>query len=200
MSARLQFCAWGLVALICSPSAAAQLGSDPNLRSAATNGGQTPGALHGRVVDARTGAALGQAPVTLDDGGVSAVSDREGRFAIDAVSPGPHRLSVSLIGYALARRDIVIEPAARLDVTIVLTEGSTTYAEAVTVTPDTFRTPTDLVASGQVLGSADLLNLRGVLADDPLRAVQVLPGVATSDDLRSEFTIRGSDFRHITFT
>jgi hypothetical protein len=151
-------------------------------------------------VDARTGAALGQAPVTLDDGGVSAVSDREGRFAIDAVSPGPHRLSVSLIGYTLARRDIVIEPAARLDVTIVLTEGSTTYAEAVTVTPDTFRTPTDLVASGQVLGSADLLNLRGVLADDPLRAVQVLPGVATSDDLRSEFTIRGSDFRHITFT
>ena len=39
-----------------------------------------------------------------------------------------------------------------------------------------------------------------MLADDPLRAVQVLPGVATGDDLRSEFTVRGSDFRHITFT
>jgi hypothetical protein len=39
-----------------------------------------------------------------------------------------------------------------------------------------------------------------VLADDPLRAVQVLPGVATGDDLRSEFTVRGSDFRHLTFT
>ena len=50
------------------------------------------------------------------------------------------------------------------------------------------------------IGNAELLNLRGVLADDPLRAVQVLPGVATGDDLRSEFTVRGSDFRHITFT
>ena len=54
--------------------------------------------------------------------------------------------------------------------------------------------------SASILGSAELLNLRGVLADDPLRAVQVLPGVATGDDLRSEFTVRGSDFRHITFT
>ena len=45
-----------------------------------------------------------------------------------------------------------------------------------------------------MLGSAEMLNLRGVLADDPLRAVQVLPGVATGDDLRSEFTVRGSDF------
>src|SRR6185369_17290834 len=28
----------------------------------------------------------------------------------------------------------------------------------------------------------------------------VLPGVATGDDLRSEFTVRGSDFTHLTFT
>ena len=41
---------------------------------------------------------------------------------------------------------------------------------------------------------------RGVLADDPLRAVQVLPGVATGDDLRSEFSVRGSDFGHMNFT
>jgi len=61
----------------------------------------------------------------------------------------------------------------------------------VTVTPDVFRAPADPVPSSQVLGSAELLNLRGVLADDPLRAVQVLPGVATGDDLRSEFTVAG---------
>ena len=68
------------------------------------------------------------------------------------------------------------------------------------MTPDVFRAPPDPVPSSQVLGSAELQNLRGVLADDPLRAVQVLPGVATGDDLRSEFTVRGSDFRHLTFT
>ena len=81
-----------------------------------------------------------------------------------------------------------------------LSEGTTAYSESVTVTPDVFRAPPDPVPSSSVLGSAELQNLRGVLADDPLRAVQVLPGVATGDDLRSEFTVRGSDFRHLTFT
>src|SRR5262249_48092939 len=81
-----------------------------------------------------------------------------------------------------------------------LSEGTTAYTETVIVTPDAFRAPAEPVPSASVLGSAELLNLRGVLADDPLRAVQVLPGVATGDDLRSEFTVRGSDFRHLTFT
>jgi hypothetical protein len=51
-----------------------------------------------------------------------------------------------------------------------------------------------------MLGSADIQNLRGVLADDPLRAVQVLPGVASADDLRSEFSVRGSPFTHLNMT
>ena len=54
--------------------------------------------------------------------------------------------------------------------------------------------------SQQTLGSAELQNLRGVLTDDALRAVQVLPGVATGDDFRSEFSVRGSDFAHLNFT
>ena len=39
-----------------------------------------------------------------------------------------------------------------------------------------------------------------MLTDDALRAVQVLPGVATGDDFRSEFSVRGSDFSHLNFT
>jgi len=33
-----------------------------------------------------------------------------------------------------------------------------------------------------------------------MRAIQALPGVATGDDLRSEFSVRGSDFGHTNFT
>ena len=36
-----------------------------------------------------------------------------------------------------------------------------------------------------------------MLADDPLRAVQSLPRVAAIDDFRSEFSVRGSPYRHI---
>ena len=63
-----------------------------------------------------------------------------------------------------------------------------------------FRSAEPGAAVQQTLGSAELQVLRGVLADDPLRAVQVLPGVATGDDLRSEFSVRGSDFGHMNFT
>jgi hypothetical protein len=85
------------------------------------------------------------------------------------------------------------------EATIVLA-GGTGYTEAVTVSGERFRTVDPGAPAQQVLGSADILNLRGVLTDDPLRAVQALPGVATGDDLRSEFTVRGSNFPHMHLT
>ena len=157
--------------------------------------------LAGAVVDGRTGAPLEKVLVVVEDTGQSAQTGADGRFAIPGVVAGPHHLYVSVVGYALLRREVTIgpDPSSR-DVLLRLSEGTTAYSETVTVTPDAFRSPADAVPSSAILGSADLMNLRGVLADDPLRAVQVLPGVATGDDLRSEFTVRGSDFRHITFT
>ena len=140
-----------------------------------------------------------QVRVVVEDRGMAATTDRDGRFRLEGLPPGPHRLLVSVVGYALFRGEVRVEPGAA-PLVIRLSEGTTAYSETVTVTPDRFRGPADPVPSASVIGNAELLNLRGVLADDPLRAVQVLPGVATGDDLRSEFTVRGSDFRHITFT
>lgn len=158
-----------------------------------------PIAINGQVVDARTGAPLEQVRVVVDDDGGTALTDGEGRFRIEGLRPGRHRLNVSVVGYAVFRGEVTAAAQAA-PLVVRLSEGTTAYSETVTVTPEPFRAPADPVPSASVIGSAELLNLRGVLADDPLRAVQVLPGVATGDDLRSEFTVRGSDFRHITFT
>src|SRR5262249_31586922 len=46
----------------------------------------------------------------------------------------------------------------------------------------------------------DLQALRGVLTNDPLRAVQMLPAVAAGDDYRSDFAIRGAGLGQMTFT
>ena len=150
-------------------------------------------------MDGRTGAPLEKVLVVVEDAARSVLTDPDGRFRIEGLAPGSHRLYVSVVGYSLFRRDVTTGPGSA-PLMVRLSEGTTAYSETVTVTPDVFRAPADAVPSAQVLGNADLLNLRGVLADDPLRAVQVLPGVATGDDLRSEFTVRGSDFRHLTFT
>jgi hypothetical protein len=158
------------------------------------------GRIDGRVVDARTGAGLAKVAVVVAGHGPGTLTDADGRFVLAAVGAGSIRLYVSVVGYILVQRDVELSAGQTVSLTIPLTEGTGTYTETVTVAADAFRTAHPGVASQQVLGSADLQNLRGVLADDPLRAVQVLPGVATGDDLRSEFSVRGSDFNRMNFT
>jgi hypothetical protein len=161
---------------------------------------QDTGVVSGHVVDARTGAALSKVLVLVEGLPISTQTDDSGAFQLQKVPAGMRRLFVSVVGYSLVRRDVQVLAGTSLDITIPLSEGTGTYTEMVTVAADRFRESEPAVASQQVLGSADIQNLRGVLADDPLRAVQVLPGVATGDDFRSEFSVRGSDFTHMNMT
>ena len=48
-----------------------------------------------------------------------------------------------------------------------------------------------------VLGGNDAKNLASVLADDPLRSVQGLPGVSSNNDFDARFSMRGADFSRI---
>ena len=155
--------------------------------------------LKGSVVDARTGAPLGRILVAIE-GGPSVETDADGAFALAGLAAGTVRLYVSAVGYGLVQRTLELSPGSSISVRIPLSEGASTYTETVTVHADRFHRPEAGVPGQQTLGSAELQNLRGVLADDALRAVQVLPGVATGDDFRSEFSVRGSDFPHLNFT
>jgi hypothetical protein len=186
MMPRAEVTGWALFVLLSAGPAAAQV--------------QGTGTLGGRVVDARTGAGLSRVLVLVEDGGPSTETDDDGSFHLSGVAPGGRRLFVSVVGYTLVRREVEVLAGGTLSLTIPLSEGTSTYTETVTVASDRFRPSETTVASQQTLGSADIQNLRGVLADDPLRAVQVLPGVATGDDLRSEFSVRGSDFSHMNLT
>jgi hypothetical protein len=187
-----------LAMLAVPASAAASLASTSAKATAGLAQSSGTTTLKGRVTDARTGAPLDRVLV-LVEGGAQALTDNEGRFSIAGLAPGTIRVFVSVVGYALVQRSMELR-AGTMEIEIPMTEGTGTYTENVTVTADTFRTAETGVPAHQSLGSADLQNLRGVLADDPLRAVQVLPGVATGDDLRSEFSVRGTDFAHMNFT
>jgi hypothetical protein len=156
------------------------------------------GTVRGTVADGATGAPLGRVLVSIEGTELSTQTDPAGRFELKAPY-GRARLFVSVVGYALLRRDVSIS-ATPVDLSIALSEGTGTYTESVTVAADRFTAAETAVAAQHLLGSADLQNLRGVLADDPLRAVQVLPGVVSGDDLRSDFTVRASPFSHINMT
>ena len=154
--------------------------------------------IKGVVVDARTGSPLSKVLVAVE-AGPSIETAHNGTFLLEQVTAGSVRLSVSTVGYGLVQRVFQVLPGAVLELRIPLSEGTAAYTESVTVTADRFQRP-EPVPAQQILGSAELQNLRGVLTDDALRAVQVLPGVATGDDFRSEFSVRGSDFSHLNFT
>jgi hypothetical protein len=154
------------------------------------------GIVRGSVVDSRDGAALARVSVRIDVR--AATTDANGRFEIDGIVPGPHDLFVSAVDFLLVKRTVDVLSSGATDVTIALSAGGGTYTDSVTVVA----ADADAAENrpGQTLASRDLQQLTGLIASDPLRAMQVLPGVATGDDYRSDFAVRGLGSDHMNFT
>jgi len=112
----------------------------------------------------------------------TAVSGADGRFEVTA-EPG-ETIRITLVGYRPER--VVVEGAATLAVT--LTPDNLTRREKLTVTVDPFEAS---------LTGGEIKNLSSVLADDPLRAVQSLPGVAANNDFVAQFSVRGASFQRV---
>ena len=168
--------------------------------------------IRGTIVNAQTHAAIGDARVTLAaaeatsaaTGSNAAAPDQlrwlntsaDGRFEFANVPSGAYVLTVSTIGYIFVRRTVDAAADGVFEIIVPLAEGTGTYQETVNVS-GARASPRLGIASQLELGSAGLQELRGVAADDPIRAMQALPGVTTGDDFNAEFSVRGSAFRHV---
>lgn len=167
---------------------------------------QTPspaahGTIRGTVVDARDGTPLEKVSVrvqTAQDTRQTTVTGSDGRFELDAVPAGHHELYVSSVDFILIRRSIDVPAGEVIDITIPIAAGTGTYSETVNVSSGSSEQNT--ASPVQVLRSNELQQLRGLITNDPIRAIHVLPGVATGDDLRSEFSVRGLPIRNMNFT
>lgn len=159
------------------------------------------GIVRGLVLDRAGGTPIADVSVRLQDGTQAPVTtDAAGRFELRDVPAGSRTLLVSIVGFILVRRTLQVAGGETIEVTIVLSEGTGTYSENVNVTAGPFREQERAVPAQQVLGSADIQNLRSLITNDPMRTVHVLPGVSAPDDFRSEFAVRASPFSRIAFT
>jgi hypothetical protein len=149
----------------------------------------------GVVLDDRTGQPIGDVLVYVDAQPVFANTDAEGRFAL-ALPPGQYSLVASMIGYALLRAPVTIVERAVVPVTFRLSEGAGSFTDRVTVAGDR-QAGTEAGSGVSELHGRELENLRGAMLDDPLRALQALPGATATDDFYSEFAVRGNSFRHV---
>lgn len=141
------------------------------------------------VRDALTDVPLADALVQCD-GGPPLLTNLSGR----ATAPScPSIVDVSLDGYVPQR----LAPASAADLLVVRLVAISRAAESVTVVgPAAGQTEAGVPAQIAV-SREELAMLRSVTFDDPLRTLQQLPGVGTSDELRAELSVRGSPFRQV---
>lgn len=153
---------------------------------------QTTGVVRVLVTDATTGAPLPDAVVRCGTA-VPTVADQSGVATVPACASG---LDVTREGYAPAHLGPPL-PLPLPDPLVVGLVPERRATETVTVVGPAAGEPEAAVPAQIAISRDELAMLRSVTFDDPIRALQQLPGVATSDELRAELSVRGSPFRQV---
>jgi len=153
--------------------------------------------VHGTVVDARGGEGLTNVEVFVGAGSYRTVTDSTGRFRLTGLLSGDYVLDVSTVGYHLARRPFHVEAGEARELEVVLSPDTFHQSVTVEAKPDPFETARADSPGALVLGANDMKNLASVLADDPLRSVQSLPGVTSNNDFDARFSLRGAAFDRV---
>lgn len=165
----------------------------------AAAGAQEPGAaatVQGRVHDGDD-AAIRDAAVTLSTGGddVRSVGTGPlGGFRIASVPPGAYSLRVTALGYAEAALEVVVGAGETLDLDVEL-EARAIEVSGISVEAERSRDRIRFEETGgatvREMDLSDLRNVPGVAEVDPVRAVEVLPGVVSTSDFSASFHVRG---------
>ncbi|MGA2195600.1 MAG: TonB-dependent receptor [Bryobacteraceae bacterium] len=177
--------------LLCAALAPAQQSSAP-----AKDVPVTPAAsasLRGRVIDFKTGEPIAKALIWIRSPDRRAVTDENGRFEIPNVAPGEADVYVSTVDYGLLQQRIQVEADGPREFEFLLGQESLKHSDRITVTAEPFVPVRTEDPVEQSINNTELKNLSGVLVDDPLRAVQSMPGVAANSDLYAQFTLRGAE-------
>src|SRR4030095_7696339 len=135
--------------------------------SAQAQPAQTGATIRGVVVDRADGTPIADVSVQVQDSKQSVETDAEGRFELTGVAPGQVALHISLVGFILVKRTVEVTDGGTIDLTVVLSEGTGTYSETVTVGGERFREQEKSVPAQMTLGSADIQNLRNLLINTP---------------------------------
>ena len=147
------------------------------------------GPLEGVVFDAVTGEPLVGATVATEIDGrrLGAVTDSEGGFRLD-LPDGPHRLAVRFVGYAPESVVVVVPSAER----VVVRLAPDAQIDEVVVQGDAIDRVDDVEMGVSRIDAAAVQRLPLVLGEaDPIRALQLLPGVSQGAEWNSGFFVRG---------
>ncbi|HSH75812.1 MAG TPA: carboxypeptidase regulatory-like domain-containing protein, partial [Longimicrobiales bacterium] len=154
------------------------------------------GTVQGRVHDDEGAAVFGAFVTLLRDATAVAGTDtdRLGSFRISSVGVGSYTIRVAALGYAEYTRVIELGRGETLELDLELERAALELQGiAVEAVANRERARFEEIAGATVreLDLAELRAVPGVAEADPLRAVEVLPGVVSTSDFSAAFHVRG---------
>jgi hypothetical protein len=148
--------------------------------------------IRGRVSDLQTGEPIAKALVAIRSQQLRAITGENGEFEIHDVLPGRVDMYVSTVGYGLLKQSLELQAGVENQFDLTLGQETLKHTETVVVNAGSFAHVQTEAPVEQLITSAELKNLSTVMFDDPMRAVQGLPGVAADNDAYAQFSVRGS--------
>jgi hypothetical protein len=153
--------------------------------------------LRGRVVDAHSGEPMANVRVVAKVVDKATSTDDKGSFTLEDVPAGAVDLYITTVTYGLVKKTINVNANTNEEVQIALNEDAAALTEQVTITPDPYENTRTSSGFEQNLNKRELQALSSILVSDPIRSAQALPGAASNDDFRSEFSVRGAAFDRV---
>ena len=146
------------------------------------------GDITGTVRDSLNNETLPNALVSLVGESLRTLTDEFGRFTLVNVTAGDHTMRVEFLGYAPF--ELVVTGSEATSVTILMSP------QAIDIEGVTVETSTDLVEVAEEISTItisprNLVSLPSLGETDIFRALQLLPGVAGTNDATSGLFIRG---------
>ena len=170
--------------------------------SAANSSLQSPlfaAEIRGNVVGVR-GEPLARVQVSILETPRQTITGDDGRFVIVGIAPGNYTLQANAVGYWLINVKFSLAAGGETkDFEITLTPDNFTRTDKVEVKGDLFQgsdSPAILEAN---LTAEEVRQTSTVLADDPFRSIQTLPGIsaAGNNDFYAQFSVMGAQYQNV---
>lgn len=151
----------------------------------------------GRVTDVASGEPLSYATVqvigkTTRGGSINRgmLCDTEGRYVIENVPLGRYVLRCSRIGYETYEDSLVVSGDREFRQNVALTVQPVEVDEIV-VEADRYSREKEIQTGFISVEAEQLAELPGIIEGDPIRSLQLMPGVQAASDISSGLYIRG---------
>lgn len=155
--------------------------------------------IRGNVLGVRS-EPLARVQVSILEAQRQTITGDDGGFVIADLAAGNYTLRANAVGYRLISFKFSLAAGeATKDFEITLTPDNFTRTDKVEVTGDVFQGSDSPAILETNLTAQEIRQTSTVLADDPFRSIQTLPGVsaAGNNDFFAQFSVMGAQYQNV---